>query len=64
MSYNILQDLRDYTGVFYFTANIPANHENTSGVSADPQVQGLVDQIRDLTRRDLLTPTVLSPGAT
>ena len=44
-------------------ANIPANHENASGVSADPQVQKLVDQIRDLTRRDLLTSATPLPGA-
>ena len=46
-----------------FTANAPANHENASRVSADPQVQELVDQIRDLTRRDLLTPAAPSPEA-
>ena len=32
-------------------------------MSADPQVQELVDQIHDLTGRDLLTPAALSPGA-
>ena len=31
--------------------------------STDAQVQGLVGQIRDLTRRGLLTPTAPSPGA-
>ena len=31
--------------------------------STDAQVQELVDQIRDLTRRGLLTPTAPSPGA-
>ena len=50
---NLLRDVRDYTGVLDFTTDIPANHENASGVLADPQVQGLVEQIRDLTRRDL-----------
>ena len=54
---------RDYIGVLNLTANIPANHENANGVSADPQVQGLVDQFRDLIRRDLLTPAARSPGA-
>ena len=60
---DLLRDVRDYTGVLDFTANAPAHHENASRVSADPQVQELDDQIRDLTRRDLLTPAVPSPGA-
>ena len=42
---DLLRDERDYTGVLDFTANAPANHENASGVSTDPQVQQLVDQI-------------------
>ena len=45
------------------TAKILAYHKNASGVSADPQVKRLVDQIRDLTRRDLLTPAAPSPEA-
>ena len=45
---DLLRDVRDYTGVLDFTPNAP--HENASGVSVDPQVQELVDQIRDLTR--------------
>ena len=32
----LLRDVTDYTGVLDFTANIPANHEGASGVSADP----------------------------
>ena len=56
-------NVRDYIGVLDFTANISANHENTSGVSTDPQVQELVDQTHDLTRRDLLTTAAPSPGA-
>ena len=60
---DLLRDVRDYTGVLDFTANALANHENASGVSVDPQVQELVDQIRDLTRRDFLTPAAPSPGA-
>ena len=57
---DLLRDVRDFLD---FTANAPANHENASGVSADPQVQELVDQTSDLTRRDLLTPVAPSPGA-
>ena len=60
---DLLRDVRGYTGVLNFTANAPANHANASGVSADPQVQELVDKIRDLTRRDFLTPAAPSPGA-
>ena len=48
---DILRDARGYTGVLNFTSIIPANHENVSDVSADPQVQGLVDQIRDQPHR-------------
>ena len=61
---DLLRDERDYTGALDFTANAPANHDNASGVSADPQVQELVDQIRHLTRRDLFTPAAPLPGAT
>ena len=60
---DLLWDIRDYTGVLDFTTNIPANRENANGVSADPQVQELVDEIRHLTRRDFLTPGALWPGA-
>ena len=59
----VLQDVRDFTGVLDFTANTPTNRENACGVSTNPQVQGLVDQIHYLTRRDLLTPTTPLPGA-
>ena len=60
---NLIKDERNYTGVLDFTVNIPAGQENASGVSADPQVQELVNQICDLTRRDLLPPVATSPGA-
>ena len=64
MSYDdLLQDVRDYTGVPDFTTNIPDNHEGASGVSVDPQVQGLVERIRDLTRKYLLTSAAPSSGA-
>ena len=59
---DFLRDVRDYTSILDFTVNIPAYHENASGVSADSQMQGLVDQIHDLTRKDLLTPAPPSPG--
>ena len=39
------------------------NHENASGVSVDPQVQRLVERIRDLTRKYLLTSAAPSSGA-
>ena len=64
LSYDdLLRDVRDYTGVPDFTANIPDNHESASGVSVDPQVQGLVERIRDLTRKYLLTSAAPSSGA-
>ena len=44
----LLRDVRNYTGVLDFTADIPPHHKNASGVSVDPQVHGLVDQIQDL----------------
>ena len=34
---DLLPDVRDYTGVLDYTTNIPANHENVSDVSVDPQ---------------------------
>ena len=60
---DLLRDVRGCTGVLDFTANTPANPENASDVSADPQVQELVDQIRDLSRRGLLTPAAPLPVA-
>ena len=36
----LLLDVRNYNGVLDITANNSANHENVSGVSADPQMQG------------------------
>ena len=63
ISYNdLLRDVRDYTGVLDLT-DILARHENASDVSTDAQVQDLVYQIRDLTRKGFLIPTVPSPGA-
>ena len=60
---DLLRDVRNYIGVLDFTANIPANRKHASGVSTDAQVQELVEQIRDLTRRGLLIPTAPSPEA-
>ena len=60
---DLMREVRDYTGVLGFTVNISANQEIASGVSADLQVQGLVDQIHDLTRRDLRTLAAPFPGA-
>ena len=48
---DLLRDIRDYTGVLDFTANILANHENAGGVSTD------------LIKGNLLTPATPSPGA-
>ena len=60
---NFLRDVSDFTGALDFTANILANPEHASGVSVNPQVKGLVHQLRDLIRRNLLAPTSPSPGA-
>ena len=60
---DLLRDVRDYTGVLNFIANIPATHEKASGTSTDAQVQEKVDQIHDFTRTGLLTPAILSSGA-
>ena len=59
---DLLWNIRNYTGVLDFTAKISADHENVSSVSADPQVPQLVDEIRDLTWRDLLAPAAPFPG--
>ena len=55
--------VRDYTGILDFIVNITVNHEDASSASVDTKVQKLVDQIRDLTRRDVLTPAAPLPGA-
>ena len=60
---DLLRGVGDYTDVLDFTANTPANHEKVSGSSAVPQVQEVVDQIRDLTRINLLTPVASLRGA-
>ena len=57
-----MRDVRDYTGGLDFTANIPAKRENASGVSVDSTVKESVDQIRTLTRKNLLTPAAPSLG--
>ena len=59
---DLLRDVTDYIGVLDLAVNIPVHHENVSRVSADPQVQELVYQIRDLTKRDLITPVAPSSG--
>ena len=60
---DLLRDVRDYTGVLGFTAKILADEENASCVSTDPHVQELVDEIRDLTRREFLMPAAPWPGS-
>ena len=60
---DLLRDMVDNAGVLNSTTNIPAHRVNASGVSADPQLQGLVYQVHYLNRRDLITPAAPSPGA-
>ena len=52
---------RFHTSTYWGMKNM--NHENDSGFSAYPQVQGLVNQTHNLTKNNLLTPTGNFPGA-
>ena len=51
-----LRDARDYTAVLDFNVNIPAEHANADSVDSGPGMEPLFEQIRDGTRKDLLTP--------
>ena len=50
------RDARDYTAVLDFNVNIPAEHANADSVDGGPGMEQILEQIRDVTRKDLLIP--------
>ena len=55
---DLLRDARDYTAVLDFNVNVPAEHANADSVDGGPGMEPILEQIRDVTRKDLL----ISPG--
>ena len=53
---DLLRDTWDYTAVFDFKVNIPAEHANADSVDGDPEMEPIFEQIRDVTRKDLVIP--------
>ena len=62
---DLLRDAKDYTAVLDFNVNIPAEHANPDSVDGGPEMKPILEQIRDVTRKDLLIPPSesLSGGA-
>ena len=65
---DLLRDARDYTVVLAFNVNIPAKHTNVESVGGGPEIEQLLRQIRDVTRKDCLyserRPRILRLGET
>ena len=60
---DLLRDARDYTAVLDFSVNIPAKHANVDSVDGSPGMESILEQICDVTRKDLLIPPgKSSPG--
>ena len=53
---DLLRDARDYTAVFGFNVNIPAEHTNADSVDGGPGMKSILVQIRDVRRKGLLIP--------
>ena len=53
---DLLRDARDYTAVLDFNVNIPGEHANAESVDGGPGMEPILEQIRDVTRKDLLIP--------
>ena len=53
---HLLRDARDYTAVLDFNINVPAEHVNADSVDGGPGMEPVFEQIRDVTRKDLLIP--------
>ena len=53
---DLLRDARDYTAVLDFNVNIPGEHANADSVDGGPEMEPTLEQIRDVTRKDLLIP--------
>ena len=53
---DLLRDARDYTAALDFNVNIPGEHANADSVDGDPEMEPTLEQIRDVTKNDLLIP--------
>ena len=53
---DLLWDARDYAAVLDFNVNIPAKHSNADSVDGSPGKKPILEQIRKVTRKDLLIP--------
>ena len=53
---DLLRDARDYTEVLDFNVNIPAEHANADSVDGGSGMERILEQICDVTRKDLLIP--------
>ena len=53
---DLLRGARDYTAVLDFNVNIPAEHAIADSVDGGPGMEPILEQIRDVTRKDLLIP--------
>ena len=62
---DLLRDAQDYTVVLAFNVNIPAERANADSVDGGPGMEPILEQIRDVTRKDLIIPPgeSLSGGA-
>ena len=53
---DLLRDARDYTAVLDFNVNIPAKHASADSVDGGPGMEPILEQIRDVMRKDLVIP--------
>ena len=53
---DLLRDARDYTAVLDFNVNIPVEHASADSVDGSPVMETILEQIRDVTRKDLVIP--------
>ena len=53
---DLLRDTRDYIAALDFNVNIPAEHANADSVDGDPRMEPILEQVRYVTRKDLLIP--------
>ena len=53
---DLLRDAREYTVVLDFNVNIQAKHADVDSVDGGPGLELILEQIRDVTRKDLLIP--------
>ena len=52
-----LRDAQDYTAILDFNVNIPAEHANADSVDGGPEMEPILEQNRDVARKDLIIPS-------